>query len=285
MSSVLIVGTVSEVAKTISNEIPHIMKAFDGFDQIDVFLVESDSKDNTIEELFSLKAKFPRLHFAMLGNLKDKIPDRIERIRYCRNIYVEYVRESISSKNWNYIVVMDLDGMNMKLTRKGVDSCFLHNLEWSGVFANQKNGYYDLLALRHKNWMPNDCFRDLDWYKTAIEINSSKIGKLRNFFRYDSLKSAAIWSKMIKIPEQARWIEVDSAFGGLGIYKPEIFLKYDYSSSTKDSESEHISLHRKFDEIYEKKYINPSLINSNWNEYNLYRIKFFRFLIFLRNLL
>jgi hypothetical protein len=285
MSSVLIVGTVSEVAKTISSEIPHIMKAFGGFDQIEVFLVESDSKDNTIEELFFLKTKFPKLHFAILGNLKEKIPDRIERIRYCRNIYVDYVRENFSSNNWNYIVVMDLDGMNMKLTRKGVDSCFLNNLKWSGVFANQKNGYYDLLALRHKNWMPNNCFQDLDWYKMAIEINSSKIGKFRNFFRYDSIKSAAIWSKMIKIPEQARWIEVESAFGGMGIYKSEIFLKYDYTSSTKNSESEHISLHSKFDEIFEKKYINPTLINSNWNEYNLYRIKFFRFMLFLKNLL
>jgi hypothetical protein len=75
------------------------------------------------------------------------------------------------------------------------------------------------------------------------------------------------------IPKKTDWINVDSAFGGLGIYKSKWFLKYDYSKILNDvtQYSEHIDFHLKCREEGANFYIVPIMINSNWNEYNINR--------------
>ena len=46
LSNILLVGTVSNVAKTIEKELETVIKALGCFDKIEIFLVESDSSDN-----------------------------------------------------------------------------------------------------------------------------------------------------------------------------------------------------------------------------------------------
>ena len=42
LSNILLVGTVSNVAKTIEKELETVVKALDSFDKSEIFLVESD---------------------------------------------------------------------------------------------------------------------------------------------------------------------------------------------------------------------------------------------------
>jgi len=75
------------------------------------------------------------------------------------------------------------------------------------------------------------------------------------------------------IPRNSNWIKVVSAFGGFGIYRFEVFSEHNYDKYDPElSEiSEHVDFHMKLNSDGKKLYINPNLINSNWNTYNVNR--------------
>jgi hypothetical protein len=72
---------------------------------------------------------------------------------------------------------------------------------------------------------------------------------------------------MIVIPPDNEWIPVESAFGGLAIYKRHLFDNVRYSSvlANGDRVCEHVTLHQQMKVKGAKLYINPALINSGWN--------------------
>jgi hypothetical protein len=175
-----------------------------------------------------------------------------------------------------YIAVADLDGMNKALSRKALASCFIRK-DWDVVLSNQKFGYYDIFALRHEEWQPNDCFTELEELKRKIPsknlTNTSLISKIKLNLAYDRARNKAIYSKMIRINKRSPWIRVNSGFGGFAIYKSLLFLQHDYSAeSLLTKESEHVALHNKIVNSGGKIFINPALINSNFNTYNINRI-------------
>jgi len=278
---ILVVGTVSNVASSIVEELNVMLKALSIFNNVEVFLVESDSIDGSTEILRNIKKAHDNFNFVSKGMLSKKLPNRIERIAFCRNIYVEHIRDNYETQGWNYVAVADLDGMNFKLTSKGVKSCFTNYLDWSGVMANQKNGYYDLYALRAQNWVEEDIFKQLDRLKRNQVLpkryRNPFFDFLSNFYHYDCLRQKIIYSKMIKIKKSSAFVHVFSAFGGFAIYKPEVFFNSDYSIISSSFESEHVAFHLNAGEAGHKFYINPKLINSNINEYNLNKYILVRF--------
>ena len=282
--SVLIVGTVSNVSNVLVKDFERVFKSLSRFNSVSTYLVESDSIDKTNKALSELKGKYSNFEYVELGTLKSTIPDRIERIRFCRNVYVKFIRDNIRESNWEYIIVVDLDGMNSKLTKVAVDSCFEDSVNWDACFANQKYGYYDLYALRHPEWMPRDCFLDLEMEKSKIPskyLNSANVfAKFYSEIRFSKARKVAIYNKMRIIKKNASWIKVDSAFGGFAIYKSKLFIEADYSKNPIENShtSEHVDLHSNLLKIHPKLYINPKLINSFWNTYNVNRYFFVRFL-------
>ena len=277
---ILLVGTVSNVAKTIEKELKVVLKALSVFNSIEVFLVESDSTDETVRILKKIALNNSNVKFIALGKLKEKYPHRIARIAYCRNIYVKYIRDNNSFGKWDYVAVADLDGMNFKLKKKGIKSCFETNIDWDGVMANQRFGYYDLYALRAPGWVEGDCFEELEIVKkNTKEPKQSKnkfVNFITNFMHFDKLRKLVIYDRMKVLPKKSGFIRVQSAFGGFVIYKPEIFLlnNYDMSAEVKIV-SEHIYFHTNLSNM--KFYINPQLINNNVNIYNLNKLKILRF--------
>ena len=277
MSSILLVGTVSNVEKKFVSDFHNVYRAISCFNDIDVFLVESDSSDSTIKMLENFKLNMNNFDYVSLGNVKEKYPDRIERIRFCRNRYVDYIRSKIREKEWDYIAVADLDGMNRTIDISQITDVLTNASPWDGVFANQKHGYYDLFALRHPEWMPNNCFSDLT--ESRKKISSTKLLKyqiVKRFKRlldYDLTRKNSIYEKMKVIPKESTWIRVDSAFCGFAIYKSYWFRKYDYSTNAKDqfTNSEHVDFNLKCSKDGANLFIVPKLMNSSWNEYNVNR--------------
>jgi hypothetical protein len=277
MNSILLVGTVSNVEKKLKSDFYRVYKAISGFDKIDVFLVESDSTDSTLEVLAQMKLDVLNFNYVSLGTLKESIPDRIERIRFCRNNYVDYIRINFPLGKWDRIAVADLDGMNTTIKRSYVNNLFTQSVSWDACFANQKHGYYDLFALRHSEWMPNNCFFDLA--ESRKNISTSKLRtyqlneRIRRFLRYDLTRRDSIYNRMKVLPKDSNWIKVDSAFGGFAIYKTNWFLKYDYSKYAHEifTNSEHVDFNLKCVSSGANFYIVPSLMNSGWNEYNINR--------------
>lgn len=282
---ILLVGIISNVAKTIEKEVDTVVKALDSFRKIQMFLVESDSSDNTIQILNIVSQKYENFSFTTMGQLSNIYPNRIARIAYCRNIYVDFIRQNFQRSKWQYVAVADLDGMNKNLKRMAVDSCFETEIKWDGIMANQKNGYYDIYALRAKNWVETDCFYELENLKKSSPqpkiFKNRLINLFFNFNHFDNLRNQAIFSKMKVISKTTKPIKVESAFGGFAIYKTAVFLKSDYNSSNY-KESEHVEFHKKLTKLGFNFFINPKLINNNFNSYNISKFKTIRFIRELR---
>jgi len=276
---ILVVGTVSNVSKSINQEIYRLMRALSNVKKVRFYLVESDSTDSTVHELSILKSTLDSFDFLSLGILKETIPDRLDRIRFCRNKYIDFIRSCNLENCPTYTIVADLDGMNTAISKTGVKSCF-KRLDWDVVTANQTFGYYDILALRKDGWQEADWREEYESAKEALVLNRINhfklISRLRRFLYLDRLKHKLLYSKMKKIKKNSSWISVNSAFGGLAIYKTEIFHKYDYEKEFYSIETDHVSLNRKIVRGGGKIFINPLFINSHFNEYNLNRIFLFR---------
>ena len=276
----LLVGTVSNVSRNIQKEFRIVLKALSYFESVEVYLIESDSTDNTINQLNRIKLMFDNFDFISMGELKNEYPHRVTRIAYCRNIYVEYIRANIELKKWDYIAVADLDGMNLNLTKKRIASCFRTGIDWDGVMANQTLGYYDVFALRSSGWVEDDCFQEMAAARCLSFPPKQLKNKALNFislFRYhDKFRKKYIYDQM-KILPRKRFIKVESAFGGFAIYKSRLFLKAKYNLDN-DNSSEHIAFHRSAIENDAKYFVNTSLINNHVNVYNLNKMTLIRFI-------
>jgi hypothetical protein len=270
--SILVVGTIRNVEKTITTEIIRCLNALSEFKTINFYLVESDSDDNTLKKLEELKGNLTNISFVSLGFLDEKISNRLDRIRFCRNSYVQYIRTLDKEKTPDYVLVVDLDGMNSALNSQSVLSCFVRN-DWDVVVSNQTFGYYDILALRHPTWQKNDWTEEYELEKEKVIGPKSKfwLHRVRYSLKIDKVKHRVLYSKMIRINKENSWIEIQSGFGGAAIYKTEVFKKYDYSKEFETSETDHVSLHRKLLREGGNIFINPKFINSHFNTYNLNR--------------
>ena len=200
--------------------------------------------------------------------LQKEITNRIERLRYCRNQYIEYIREVKHELKSEFVLVVDFDIRNNRLNFQPLFKFISEaKQEWSALFCNQTGRYYDIYALRADNWSESDCFLE------ARKISIEKGWKIA--------RQEAIWSKMIHVSKkQKEAIAVHSAFGGMGLYKSEVFEYFDYSVDLNNSafESEHVALHKKIEAAGGKMFILPGFTNFSWNTHNLSSFNFFRYL-------
>jgi glycosyltransferase involved in cell wall biosynthesis len=255
--SIAVVGIARNCGKTISDDIHRINNSIRDAKAVVWMVVESDSSDDTAQKLETLKVELKNFHFTSLGQLANTIPKRTDRISFCRNYYAEQIKNNPLFSEVDYVVVADLDGLNSKLTKEAFESSWLRH-DWDVCAANQAGPYYDIWALRHKEWCPDDCWAQY---------------KFLNTYRLDFEKNlwTSVYSKMITIPKETEWIEVDSAFGGFAIYKKKMFDECRYVGITEAGEEfcEHVYFHRSLKEKGAKLFINPQLINAGLTEHTV----------------
>jgi hypothetical protein len=281
----LVVGTARNCDATLDKNIKRILRACKDFNDVSFYVVESDSKDNTKVVLSTLQRKIPNFRYISMGTLDVLIPDRVERIRFCRNKYIEFLREKQNSpERYDFVMVVDLDKVNSRLSRRAVVSCFSTNQNWDACFANQSFGYYDLYALRAPDWINYDIFKEMRAAFSQIQTADGKWSRIRSYFKQDKLRKIHIYKNMRKIPYDHSWIKVQSAFGGAAIYRADILSSTDYSAiNLNDQICEHVDLNMKLYNKEKNLFINPKFINSRFNEYNLNRITLVRYLRALKS--
>ena len=261
---IVVVGTVRNVAKNIFKNVNALVNEFKPLGNIYFFLVESDSDDNTSIELKRLSQKFPNFSFVSLGNISNEIPDRIERLIFCRNRYIQEIRSRKVFRESQYIFIIDLDNSNNLLKANNIEISLKSEGNWGGLFANQKGRYYDILALRHPIWCPNSVLEEIYWYSNSI---SKPIAK-----------QLAVYNRMIKLPIQAGLIQVNSAYGGFAIYKTNYLLTHDHTRTRKDSpyDIDFVILNRKIINSGSFLYIDSQLLNCNWTSHSLQYYRIYR---------
>ena len=253
---ILVVGLVRNCASKIKEDVLRLKSALGGVEQLHWLLIESDSTDTSLISLAELGQEIAHFRHISLGTLRTTMPLRTQRISHCRNEYVKEIRHNAAYKDIDYVVISDFDGLNTHISKSGFDSCWARD-DWDMCAANQRGPYYDIWALRHPYWSPNDCWAQYKFMHT-YESNTEK-----NLFK-------SVYSRMIKIPESSDWIEVDSAFGGLAIYKKKLFDLGEYVGLTEtgDEFCEHVHFHSKLKAAGAKIFINPQLINAAYTEHS-----------------
>ncbi|MBI3429126.1 MAG: hypothetical protein HY050_03525 [Actinobacteria bacterium] len=260
----LVVGTVRNASNNVTADLLRIVDSLDAIVPTSGFVVESDSDDTTVRLLSELASKDSRIRFVSLGQVSPQIPDRIARLRHCRNAYVREIRENPEYKDCDLVIVADLDGINTKISTQYLERALSSEVQWDAMAANQSARYYDILALRHPLWSPNNWLMEAEW--------------LRPFLGEKVASRHSLADRMIRIPSDLPPILVDSAFGGLCVYRRWIFDECDYSEDIPEAadEIDHVTLHRKARLAGGKIYIHPGLINSNWTAHSLNGSPFIR---------
>ncbi len=244
----LVVGTIRNCQRQIFQTIQSLDKSLSFADKIEYFFVESDSDDKTLNSLEIISKKKNNFNFESFGRLRKKLPMRTERLAFCRNRCLDELKKEKNS--WvKYLIVVDTDGVCRKINSDHIKEC-ISDEGWSVLTANVKGAYYDIWALRHNSWSPNDC-----WQASKDQLNFGSS-------RFES-ESKNVYSRMIKINSFAKPIEVDSAFGGFAIYKksdiPED-AKYIGSYKNGGEVCEHISFHYSIKKNQGSIFIQPKLI-------------------------
>ena len=244
----LIVGTIRNCQRQIFHTIKCLDKGLYFANKIEYFFVESDSDDNTLNSLKKLSRQKKNFRYESFGRLRTKLPIHTQRLALCRNRCLEELK---SKKNgWvDYLIVVDTDGVCSNINSQVIQECIAEK-GWSAQTANVKGAYYDIWALRHNVWSPNDC-----WQATKEELN---IG----FSRFES-ESRNVYSRMIKINPSNKFIAVDSAFGGLAIYRKSSIpdnAKYIGLNRNGEKICEHVSFHNSIKQNQGTIFINPKLI-------------------------
>lgn len=260
-ANVLLVGPVRNCGSGIAREIRHLMRVFSVFASVAVLLVESDSSDDSLHELRKLEREIPNFAFVSMGALAPLHPIRCDRIAQCRNVYVEMVRDDPRYRHIDYVLSADLDGVNDGLTADAVLSSWRTDIDWAGVTANQTLGYYDIWALRHKAWSPVDCW---DAYRSLVDTVGPR-----------QALEACVASKQMRIPPEAGLIEVESACGGFAIYKRDAFVCGRYVGKDENGRevNEHIAFHAALRANGHRIYINPAMINADYNEHTRHKTR------------
>ena len=248
-SEILIAGPARNNQDILAAEVNTLLNSVSGFKKAFFLVIESDSTDNTVGELENLKQSTPLLDFISLGRLAKKKPKRTERLAFARNHILEEVRSNPLYANVDFIFMADLDGINRGITREKIESCWDLNEPWDVITAIQSERYYDIWALRHPDWNPIDCFTQ----RSRLE---KLIGK-------DAANTLAVKAKQVILPSSGM-IEVDSAFGGLAIYKRDALLAGHYIGLDDHGNEacEHVSFHSDLRKTGYRIFINCALVNS-----------------------
>ena len=270
LSKLLVTGLARNAAETLPKEVRRLLRVTSKFyDEVFFHIVESDSSDKTVAVLGELGSQIPNFSYQNLGQLQLKFPHRIERLRHCRNSYVEFFRQQ--KHGFDHILVVDFDIRNRKFDYESMEKILSEKSKWDALFVNQTGRYFDIFALREKDWCPTDCMFEVE---ALIKSGSSR----------EAAKEKAIWEKMKKIPNSSKLIEVDSAFGGMGIYKSWIFDRFNYdfeSTPIAPEESEHVALHFKARAAGARLFIHPGFNNFAWSPHNLASFRALRRLDYL----
>jgi hypothetical protein len=262
---IVILGICRDLGSSLSSTLKGLEDAFRSFQRVHIRVVESDSSDETVRVLNEYRRENRNFDFESLGQLETQISDRWERIAFCRNRVAGILKTDRRLTECKWVVVADLDGVNEALIAEAIESCWSRS-DWDVCAANQSAPYYDVFALRHPTWSPNDCWR--------YEEELISLGMHPAIAREE-----AIYKRQKQIPQKEEWIPVNSAFGGLALYKRSYFVLGRYIGHTSDGfrTCEHVPFHEKLKEAGARIFINPALINCGWNEHNFQHLPINRF--------
>lgn len=221
------------------------------FETWKVVVSENSSTDGTRDILTS----WDRTEVLVLDHLGAE-PARTLRIAAARNAYLDRVRAALA--DFDLLIMLDCDDVNVEPLDIGAVKAAISFLQQDdsrgAVFANQRGIYYDMWALRHPPRVPGDV-----WEEALVYAETHGVSDLEAF-------NQTVRKRMFTLPADTPAIEVQSAFGGLGIYRLGAALAGHYcgertSGGRRLQVCEHVSFHADLRRNGWKLFIYPALLN------------------------
>lgn len=237
-SSVVVVGLARDIGGILPTSIERIEQTVRHFASWKAIVLENDSTDDTKEILTKWATGDPEhVIVEMTDNGKPHLhgfePARTEAMAQYRNRCRELVREHCSDAD--YVLIVDLDAWGGWSVHGVINGIGWHErMPEAGCMASTslfKHQY--MLADGKRPWCHYDnwAYRWLGW--------SPRMGP---------------WFTFWLPPPGASPIEVNSAFGGLGIYKTAAYLEAEYSGE----DCEHVPFHGRMKEKGWSIHLNPA---------------------------
>jgi hypothetical protein len=177
--------------------------------------VENGSLDSTRGDLEAWCRSWPNSGVISPDDRAAGSNLRSLRIAGARNAYLAHIRSLFA--DFDYLVVMDMDDANtLPLALDGFARAvaFLEaDGQRAGVFANALGIYYDMWALRHPALCPGDVWEEVCDFALNHGVDD------RAAF------AATLGRRIFSLKQNAAPLEVDSAFGGLGLYRLRAVLE------------------------------------------------------------
>ena len=197
---------------------------------LQVVFVENDSCDQTLERIQKYKLRrVDWVHVLSLGSLVTDFKYRAERMAYCRNTYLDYIEKLDDLCPIDCLIVLDVSAESSHINAIMIDQVLkTAPNDWAALMANQGYLYYDIWALRHNPWSPNDIWQE-------AKNSASVMGE-------EWARRLHVCSKQIHIPDFMTPLSVRSAFGGAAIYRYELLkgLRYEGLSNSNNEICEHV---------------------------------------------
>ena len=246
----LVAGVVRNGARRMRGDLEALRRATAAFGEVHWRVIESDSTDDTPAQLAALQRDWPRFEYRSLGALRERHPLRTDRIAQARNAYLDALAADPVLAGITHVLVADLDGVCGDLAAPSLAACLAWPQDWSMCAANQGDYYYDVWALRHPQWCPGDAWAERQALLPLLGETAA-----------DEL---ALFARMVHIAPDRAPIEVDSAFGGLALYRREALAAGRYAGLDGDGREvcEHVALHAALRAAGHRLFIHPGLINA-----------------------
>ena len=177
----LAVGLARNCGPAIRGAVERVSAPLAGFERVQRLVIESDSADDTVARRQPLRRERP--DFESLGELRRTLPLRTDRITRCRNRYLDRLAEAPRYRDVQTLVAADLGSVYDPLTPEGLLSCW------------DFEGWEQLLAT------------------VGVPEGARRAGRTGAPRRRAFAPSAHSRGRTA--------VEVDSTFGGLGVYRRE----------------------------------------------------------------
>lgn len=251
---IVFVGLCRSVGDIIENNIAKIINMVDAISlDYKIILFENDSNDDTVNKLKNLSTNNLNiiyisqiLHRTHYGTVKET--KRVEAFAEYRNLLKDYIANNYS--DYDLSVVIDVDFVDFS------SNGFYHSLglmkNYSYISATCGNSFEVkpvFNATQQSLWNYDSWAYRGSWWNDLCNNSTSK------FINYHPMFWFGLWI----LPRGSDPIRINSGFGGMCIYKTEIYLVGEYNGS----DCEHVTFHYN---LYHNKnidfqlYLNPSQI-------------------------
>jgi len=251
-------GLARNCDQTVGLELAHLLEMQRSSKQFEISIIvaENDSKDATrsvIRSTLKSTTGGPLNRSESFDELDSTYPLRVHRLAFLRETLKNIAQEDDSKKpsvgSAAIYVPIDLDGdFARSLSLASIEQAirYLEDEHVDACFPVSGPVYYDIYALRAEGWVDFDSV-------VQVERRVTPLGRLLATYWFVSRNQRRLTPDGLSRP-----LQVESAFGGFGIYRLDAVGRASYLAGAK-VRCEHVTLNR---QIGEKRIFPPLCVNA-----------------------